>query len=69
VHVPKAESSNLRSSGAERKPQVEANDPFVACRKMSTRFERMICDEKVRFKICQGKWGTTPECPSYAQEE
>lgn len=64
VNVPKAESTKPSSPGAEPKPLAEANDPFAECRKISKYFERVICEEKARFKFCQGKWGTTPECPS-----
>lgn len=64
VNAPKAESSKLPSPGAESKPSAESNNPFAECRKITKYFERVFCEEKARFKLCQGKWGTTPECPS-----
>jgi hypothetical protein len=64
ANVPQAESTKPSLPGAEPKPSAEDNDPFAECRKMSKYFERVICEEKARFKFCQGKWGTTPECPS-----
>ena len=64
MNVPKAESSKPPSSNAESRPSAAPNDPFAECRKITKYFERVFCEEKARFRLCQGKWGTTPECPS-----
>lgn len=31
--------------------------------------KRTVCQERVRFVFCNGKWGTTPECPKYEQQD
>jgi hypothetical protein len=64
MNVPKAESSKPPSPNAESRLSAEPNDPFAECRKIAKYFERVFCEEKARFRLCQGKWGTTPECPS-----
>jgi hypothetical protein len=28
-----------------------------------------LCKERVRFGICSGRWGTTPDCPDYEHKD
>lgn len=72
-----ASSSSAQAAQTESKSGVAAGeqtqdavavarppqDPFAKCRGLSNFIERKWCEEKTRFKICQGRWGTAPECP------
>lgn len=62
---PKAELRQTETTVAENQPPARVKDPFEKCRRLTGYFERTFCEEKTRLKICQGKWGTTPECPKY----
>jgi hypothetical protein len=57
------------ASPPEAEELPTSKDPLAKCQKLTGRLERIFCEEKTRFVICQGKWGTTPECPSYNNDE
>lgn len=53
----KVETTNAEASPSEAGGTPIAKDPFAKCHKLFGRIDRLICEEKTRFKICQGKWG------------
>lgn len=75
-----SQSSPTGTSGTQEKsspkpaPKVEAKpapvDEIIAqeCAKEKG-FKRVICEEKVRFKLCDGQWGMKPGCPKYEHED
>lgn len=40
----------------------DSADPFAKCKNLSF-IMKIACQEKIRWKICEGKWGKVPECP------
>lgn len=39
------------------------------CDRNGNYFERTLCKEKVKLKMCEGKWGRMPECPAQSWKE
>lgn len=52
----------------ESKPETV---PEIVARECSKErgFKHVICEEKVRFKLCDGQWGTKPGCPIYEHDD
>jgi len=55
-------------------PPTESNPetvPEIVARECAKErgFKHVICEEKVRFKLCDGQWGTKPGCPKYEHDD
>lgn len=39
-------------------------DEMTACGRGNNFLEKVVCEQKVRYKYCDGYWGNVPQCPT-----